>query len=49
MGSNDASSDPSDDAPAERGQRLISSGEACLGLDACEPFVACALPISIQP
>jgi hypothetical protein len=35
--------------PADRGQRLVSSGEACLRLDACEPFVACAVPISIQP
>lgn len=35
--------------PAERGQRLIGAGEACLELDACEPFVACAVPISIQP
>lgn len=35
--------------PADRGQRLVSSGEACLRLEACEPFVACAVPISIQP
>lgn len=35
--------------PADRGQRLISAGEGCLRLDACEPFVACAVPISIQP
>lgn len=35
--------------PAERGQRLIGAGEACLELDGCEPFVACAVPISIQP
>jgi hypothetical protein len=35
--------------PADRGQRLVSGGEACLRLDACEPFVACAVPISIQP
>lgn len=35
--------------PADRGQRLVSSGQACLGIDACEPFVACTLPISIQP
>jgi hypothetical protein len=33
--------------PADRGQRLVSSGEACLRLDACEPFVACAVPLSI--
>jgi hypothetical protein len=35
--------------PADRRQRLVSAGEACLRLDACEPFVACAVPISIQP
>lgn len=35
--------------PADRGQRLVASGDACLGLDACEPFVACAVPISIEP
>jgi hypothetical protein len=35
--------------PADRGQRLVSAGEGCLTLDACEPFVACAVPISIQP
>jgi hypothetical protein len=34
---------------AERGRRLVSTGEGCLRIDACEPFVACALPISIQP
>jgi hypothetical protein len=33
--------------PADRGERLVSSGEACLRLDACEPFVACAVPLSI--
>jgi hypothetical protein len=35
--------------PAERGERLVESGETCLRHDACEPFVACAVPISIQP
>jgi hypothetical protein len=35
--------------PADRGQRLVDSGQGCLRLDACEPFVACAVPISIQP
>jgi hypothetical protein len=35
--------------PSERGERLMRAGEACLGLDACESFVACSVPISIQP
>lgn len=35
--------------PAERGQRLAASGQACLALDGCAPFVACAVPLSIQP
>jgi len=35
--------------PAERRARLVSSGQACLALDGCDPFVSCAVPISIQP
>jgi hypothetical protein len=33
--------------PSERAERLVTAGEACLGIDACEPFVACSVPISI--
>lgn len=35
--------------PAPRAEQLVTNGEACLVHDACEPFAACAVPISIQP
>ncbi|HTV26009.1 MAG TPA: hypothetical protein VMG12_45235 [Polyangiaceae bacterium] len=35
--------------PADRLERLVTTGEACLARDTCEPFVACSVPIMIQP
>ena len=35
--------------PPERSERLVTAGTACLALSGCEPFVACAVPIGIQP
>lgn len=44
-----ACADVAEKLPADRGERLVSAGETCLGHETCGPFVACAVPISIQP
>jgi hypothetical protein len=35
--------------PPERADRLVATGNACLARGACEPFAACAAPLSVQP
>jgi hypothetical protein len=35
--------------PPERAERLVATGNACLARGACEPFAACAAPLSVQP